>query len=219
MKKLVSSGLLIGLLAGAMPVGTSFAMLPSKPDLPISHKDRSCGGNVRKYKRLSESGREILERNEEIVKKYKDLIKDYKTVVSLMNDDELGELFQLILYYFNSFRERENWDKEINEKSLVKIEVAYEGFIENFYKDPERNLILDKGKLKDAIKQFFEAHSDWKIKRPVDDYRSILINSNEFEPDFDGDIFERDSGQNWGYNWPESEFNINYIPSDSSDLK
>lgn len=216
MKRLVSSGLLIGLLAGAVPVGTSFAMLPSKPDLTVNHEDNSCKKEVRRHKlkKLSENDREIFARNKGIVKKYRDSLETYKTMLSLMNDDELSEQVQFILCYFESFREKENWGREINEESLIKIKESFERFFTN----SNESLIFGKADLKNAILQFFKIHSDWKIKRPVDDYRPIFIHTNEFEPDVDAYIFERAPGRNWGYNSPDGEFNINYIPSDSSDL-
>ena len=220
MKKLVSLVLLIGLLAGAMPVGTSFAMLPSKPDLTVSYEGNSFKKEARKYKRRKPSDsyeKQVFECNKEIVIKYRDLFKAYKKRLYVVEEDKLADGFQLILYCFESFRERENWDKELCEESLIKIKEAYDRFIGNFLKNSEK-ILLYKTALELAVRRFFEIHSGWYIKRFVNDYRPVLIYSNESEPDFYDDSFEGRSSQDCGYSSSEGEFNINDIPSDSSDL-
>ena len=219
MKKLVSLVLLIGVLAGSMPVRTSFAMRPSKQDLTVSYEDNSFKKEARKYKRRRPSDayeKQVFECNKEIVIKYRDLFKAYKKGLYIVEEDNLADRFQLILYCFESFRERENWGKELCEESLIKIKEAYDRFIGNFLNNFEKNLLY-KTALELAVRRFFEIHSGWYIKRFVNDYGLVLIYSNEFESDFEDDSFEGSSSQNCGYSSSEGEFNINDIPSDSSD--
>lgn len=203
MRKLVSAGLLVGLLAGAIPVGTSFAVLPKRPNLTIGYGKSSCGDSS-KIKIYSYEDVEILNDNEEIIEKYKNLLDKYKIFFSLMNDRKLEASIKAVFCYWESFGEMENKGKRVDEKSLARLEMALKEFVDKLIK-PQNTAMLLRGKseVENAVKEVLETYSDWKL---IDEKAYSLLWSDLDESEEDGD--ER-----------MIKLNANYIPSDSSDIE